>query len=449
MTAPVFISYSSKDRAITETICGALENRGITCWMSSRDIGPGENFQESIIRAIRTASAMVIVFSGNSNNSDEVKKEVALAGQHKLVVVPVRVEDVVPAEAFQYELATRQWIDMFGNWEQSIERLAIQIRTILVGKAAHEAATEGAGAEAPKPAAAIAVARPQRSSALPLTLAAVALIAASVGGVYWWKTQQAAKDSEAWAAAELRNSIDGYQGYLHDEPKGGHAEEADLRIDGLEWEAAVKLNTVAGYETYKQIEAQHGRHLADADDGIAALNTAAKAAADAAAAKARQAAANAQQQQAAVSPPQAPAATPPASPANPPANAAEEADFRHALETHTSAEYRNFLAAHGSSTHVAEIRQRLASCQMVKAGAGDAKQTALQVTGKGTGSVQFQACQIARQDGRAKLDAQCQGGKLTALRNQRLSFTPADGCTVMFYGTCTAHGSQGNAERCR
>jgi len=48
----------------------------------------------------------------------------------------------------------------------------------------------------------------------------------------------------------------------------------------------VKLNTVAGYETYKQIEGQHGRHLAEADAGIDALNAAAKAAADAAAAKA-------------------------------------------------------------------------------------------------------------------------------------------------------------------
>jgi len=128
MTSPIFLSYSSKDHAIAETICNALENRGLTCWMSSRDIGPGENFQVSILRAIRSAGMMVMVFSGNSNNSDEVKKEIALAGQHKLLVVPVRVEDVVPGEAFEYELATRQWIDLFENWEQAIERLATQIR---------------------------------------------------------------------------------------------------------------------------------------------------------------------------------------------------------------------------------------------------------------------------------------------------------------------------------
>jgi len=42
-----------------------------------------------------------------------VKKEIALAGRYNLVVVPVRVEDVVPSDAMTYELAVRQWIDMF------------------------------------------------------------------------------------------------------------------------------------------------------------------------------------------------------------------------------------------------------------------------------------------------------------------------------------------------
>jgi hypothetical protein len=437
MTAPVFLSYSSKDHATAETICSALENRGIKCWMSSRDIAPGENFQEAIIRAIRTAGMMVMVFSGNSNNSDEVKKEIALAGQHKLVVCPVRVEDVVPAEAFQYELATRQWIDMFENWENAIERLATQIRTVLNGKAA-----EGAIPQTPLPAA--ATRKPRSSAALPLVLAAVALIAGSAGGAWWWKNHQMAKDNEAWASAEQQNSIVGYQNYLQAEPQGRHAAEADLRIDGQEWDAAAKLNTVAGYETYKQIEA-NGRHLADADAGIAALNAAAKAAADAAAAKTQQAAAKTQQ--AALTPQQAPIQQP--SLGSQQANTAEEADFRHALELHTSAGYRNFLSAHGDSGHVAEIRQRLASCQMVKTGAMSGQKTHVQVTGKGTGANRFQACQRARQDGMSRLDAECPDGTTTWVGNKPQGFSPADGCSIMVYGICTARAGQGETERCR
>ena len=109
MAKEIFISHSSKDAKISNTICRALEDRGLSCWIAPRDIGPGENFQESIVRAIRAAKIMVLIFSANANDSAEVKKELVLASQHKLAVIPVRIEDVVPGEAFAYELSTRQW----------------------------------------------------------------------------------------------------------------------------------------------------------------------------------------------------------------------------------------------------------------------------------------------------------------------------------------------------
>src|SRR5580658_5593454 len=130
MTAPIFISFAAKDRDAAHTICEALEHRGFNCWVADRDIGPGENFQIAIVHAIRSAKVMILVFSAHSNNSDEIKKEVVLAGQSRLIVIPVRVEDVTPDEAFAYELATRQWVDLFEDWERSIQRLVRQLETV-------------------------------------------------------------------------------------------------------------------------------------------------------------------------------------------------------------------------------------------------------------------------------------------------------------------------------
>ena len=144
MSAPIFISYSSKDQDMAETICRALEARGHQCWISCRDVHPGQNFQEAIVQALRSAQVMLLVFTANANNSDEIKKELVLAGRHRVTVVPIRVEDVAPNDAFAYELATRQWIDLFSDWEQEIERLAVRIGQILqTGKP-----PDGAGAEA-------------------------------------------------------------------------------------------------------------------------------------------------------------------------------------------------------------------------------------------------------------------------------------------------------------
>ena len=123
MNPQIFISYSSKDQKVARTICTALENRGLACWISSRNVKPGDNYQEQIVKAIHAAKIMVLVFTANANNSNEIKKELALASQNNLIVIPVRIEDVTPSEAFAYEFATRQWIDLFNDWENSIAQL--------------------------------------------------------------------------------------------------------------------------------------------------------------------------------------------------------------------------------------------------------------------------------------------------------------------------------------
>src|SRR3954468_20255529 len=154
MSAPIFLSFASNDRKPAETICKAVEQRGFSCWIATRNIAPGENFQEAITRAIRTAKVMILVFSAHANNSLEVKKEIALAGRYNVVVVPVRVEDVVPNDALSYELAVRQWIDMFDNWEDAIERLVPQLGGVSRADPAPAPAARGAPvAWAPAPAA--------------------------------------------------------------------------------------------------------------------------------------------------------------------------------------------------------------------------------------------------------------------------------------------------------
>ncbi len=131
MYKKVFISCSSKDAKVASSICHALEGRGHGCWISSRDVTPGENYQGAIVRAISDAGAMVMVFSTNANNSEEIKKELALASQSNLIVIPVRAEDVLPSEDFRYELATRQWIDLFDDWEQAIETLGRKVDGVI------------------------------------------------------------------------------------------------------------------------------------------------------------------------------------------------------------------------------------------------------------------------------------------------------------------------------
>ena len=124
---PAFISYATADRKQALSVCAALEKRGTPCWISCRDVAPGENYQEAIVRAIRGAGAVVLIFSKAANTSDEIKKELSLGSRYRVPVYALRTEDVDPSDAFAYELSTRQWIDAFNGREKAIDSLAAHL----------------------------------------------------------------------------------------------------------------------------------------------------------------------------------------------------------------------------------------------------------------------------------------------------------------------------------
>ncbi|MEO7411021.1 MAG: TIR domain-containing protein [Sphingomicrobium sp.] len=172
---PVFVSYATADRTQALAVCKAIETRGTACWISTRDVAPGENYQEAIVQAIRNAPAMVLVFSNAANSSDEIKKELSLASRYKVPVMALRIEDVEPSDAFAYELSTRQWIDAFEGFDKSIDSLVGRIGQI-------------SGAE--PVAATTAMSRPRRanlSARRPMVMAvAASLLLVMAAGAWWW-----------------------------------------------------------------------------------------------------------------------------------------------------------------------------------------------------------------------------------------------------------------------
>ena len=128
--APVFISYATADRIDALKVCKAVERRYTKCWISMRDVPPGENYQEAIVQTLRTARAVVLVFSDAANTSSEIKKELSLASRYNVPVIAFRLKDVEPSDAFAYELSTRQWINAFEGWDKSIDTLVGRIGQI-------------------------------------------------------------------------------------------------------------------------------------------------------------------------------------------------------------------------------------------------------------------------------------------------------------------------------
>lgn len=229
LTRPVFVSYATADRKEALSLCKALEGRGTICWISTRDVAPGENYQEAIVRALRNARAMVLVFSEAANNSDEIKKELSLASRYHIPVMALRIEDVEPSDAFAYELSTRQWIDAFASWDKSIDALVQHIGRVSSapsGNGTVEHATQHRRATA-------------KSHRTLFAAAAAVLLLAIVAGA-WWALRPAPA-----AAHSMMVRLTGFSSLSPDLPKGMPDAIRDEIIAAFNDDGVVGVSTAA------------------------------------------------------------------------------------------------------------------------------------------------------------------------------------------------------------
>ena len=131
----VFISHSHKDKKVADAICHYFENEAIKCWIAPRDITPGANWAHSIASAIPKCKILLLIFSSHANMSDQVLREVELAVKNKLLIVPVKIEDIAPSGGMEYYLSTVHWIDAVSKkTEKYIKNLADTIKGFLENK---------------------------------------------------------------------------------------------------------------------------------------------------------------------------------------------------------------------------------------------------------------------------------------------------------------------------
>jgi len=72
----VFVSYASQDAAVANSIVEDLEQHRLRCWIAPRDVKPGAQYADAIVRAINEAKALVLVMSGSAVASSHVAREV-------------------------------------------------------------------------------------------------------------------------------------------------------------------------------------------------------------------------------------------------------------------------------------------------------------------------------------------------------------------------------------
>jgi len=128
---PVFISYSRKDEAVMQRIVTFLRNRDIKVWVDNEKLVPGTPIWEvEIEKSIKRASAIIVLLSPDSKESEWVRREISLADQHHARIFPVLVRGDEDS-AISIRLITRQFVDIRKNEEIGLNSLCTELSRYL------------------------------------------------------------------------------------------------------------------------------------------------------------------------------------------------------------------------------------------------------------------------------------------------------------------------------
>ena len=97
---PIFISYSHQDKDFVDKLAANLVKHKARVWIDSWELNVGDSIIEKVQEAIQESSALIVVISKASMESEWCKKELSSGflrelEEKRVVVLPLLLEDCV------------------------------------------------------------------------------------------------------------------------------------------------------------------------------------------------------------------------------------------------------------------------------------------------------------------------------------------------------------------
>ena len=136
MMQQTFISYSTKDEATAIQIYDGLKARGINCWIAciGLQLCPGAAWQSEIINALEDSSVMLLIFSSNVNESEQILKEISVADDNGIVIIPLKIDNAPFTGGYNFELKNRQHIQLYNDIDKRLDEIADTIKYLTAKK---------------------------------------------------------------------------------------------------------------------------------------------------------------------------------------------------------------------------------------------------------------------------------------------------------------------------
>lgn len=106
----VFISYSSKNQQMADSIRHLLIENEISCWMAPYDIPAGSKYAYVINDALEKCSCLLLLLTNASQMSQFVEREIERAITYNKPIIPMQLEDLKLNSGFKFYIGNSQII---------------------------------------------------------------------------------------------------------------------------------------------------------------------------------------------------------------------------------------------------------------------------------------------------------------------------------------------------
>ena len=110
-TGYVFISYSSKNQQMADSVRLMLKENRIPCWMAPYDIPAGHRYAYVINEALENCSCLLLLLTNASQNSQFVEREVERAITYRKPILPMQLEDLELNSGFKFYIGNSQIVE--------------------------------------------------------------------------------------------------------------------------------------------------------------------------------------------------------------------------------------------------------------------------------------------------------------------------------------------------
>lgn len=125
----VFVAYSRKDSETCRRIVGELRSQGLNVFYDQYIQG-GEEWRDMLAWNIKNCSVLMVLFTDNSKNSPQVRKEVNLATSHSKSIIPVMIENVALEGGLELELNGINFIPYFDDPSRRLTEAVEKAKTL-------------------------------------------------------------------------------------------------------------------------------------------------------------------------------------------------------------------------------------------------------------------------------------------------------------------------------